>query len=215
VAERFPTDAKPGTEDGADGIDGEDSRIHEEFCFDKQPKQFLSVVSQHADALVFDEVHASPEVHFLRWGLGRDWKGKGEGCVFVVLAIPMARFSNERTIYKYISDGEPYPWQPHERTYVQLRAWARLLTINKSFYCFGREIPLHVGEHLCSNAIFLREVLEKHSGRTRDDWHPDDYAVYPEESRVAKDTGTFSDVIAFLRHHQLPWEQTYVFGSKS
>jgi hypothetical protein len=135
--------------------------------------------------------------------------------VFVVLAIPMARFSNERTTYKYISDGQPYQWQSTERTYIQLRAWARLLTINKSFYCFGREIPLHVGELLYSNAIFLREVLEKHCRRTRDDWHPDDYAVYPEESKVAKDTGTFSEVIAFLKRHQLPWERTQWLASNS
>jgi len=44
-------------------IDGEDHRIHEEFCFDKQPQKFFAIVSKQADALVFDEVHALPEAH--------------------------------------------------------------------------------------------------------------------------------------------------------
>jgi len=195
-------------------IDGEDNRIHEEYCFDKQPKEFFAVVSHHADALVFDEVHDSPEAYFLRWGVGKEWERKGEGCVFVVLAIPMARFSNERTIYKYISDLEPYSWTNYARTNIQLRAWARLLTVNKGFFCFGREIPYDVGEQLASNAIFMREVIEKHCKRTRDDWQPEDHALHPEESMAAKDTDTTPAVIEFLRMNNLPWEKTQPFGSR-
>lgn len=189
-------------------IDGEDSRIHEVFCDDKRPQIFLATASQHADALVFDDVHALPEAYFLRWGVGKEWHRKGEGRVFVVLAIPLARFSNERTIYKYISDFQPYPWMDYERTNIQLRAWARLLTVNKNIHCFGREIPYAVGEQLYANGIFLREVIEKHSKPTSDDWHPEDHAFYAEESANAKDTDTFPKVIEFLRSHNLPWEKT-------
>jgi len=126
----------------------------------------------------------------------------------------MARFSNERTIYEYISDLEPYSWTNYARTNIQLRAWARLLTVNKGFFCFGREIPYDVGEQLASNAIFMREVIEKHCKRTRDDWQPEDHALHPEESMAAKDTDTTPAVIEFLRMNNLPWEKTQPFGSR-
>lgn len=196
-------------------IDGEDDDIHEQFCFDKQPQEFFRTVSDHADAVVWDEVHDRSSIYFIRHGVGREWEAKGDGRVFVVIAIPLARFSNERTIYKYISDFQPYPWTNYARTYIQLRAWARLLTVNKHFWCFGREIPHELGEKLYSNAVFLRDVIEKRLMHTRDDWHPDDYARYPEESVVAKDIETFPSVVEFLRRHNLPWEDTGKLTSKS
>ncbi len=195
-------------------FDGEDGRIHEEFCYDKRPQELLALVSKHADALIFAEVPASPEAHFLRWGIGKDWERKGECRVFMVLAIPLAKLSNDRIIYKYISDLQPYPWSNDTRTSIQLRAWARMLQINKRFLCFGREIPINIGEQIYSNDIFLRDVIETHCVRIHDDWHPEDYALYPEESRVAKDTETLPDVIAFLRTHNLPCEKTQLFGPR-
>ena len=188
-------------------IDGEDDRVHEEFSFDKQPERFFSTISQHVDALIYDEIHDSPYAYFLRWGVGKEWERKGETRVFVVLAVPLARFSNERTIWKYITDQAPYPWE-YGRTNIQLRAWARLLAVYKGVYCFGAEIPYETGVELESNTVFLRDVIENHRVRTRDDWHPEDYALYPSESLVAKDTDTFPQVLEFLKRYNLPWEAT-------
>jgi len=189
-------------------IDGEDGGIHEEFCFHKQPEQFFATVSEQAGSVVREEVHWIPEAHFLRWGLGKDWKRKGEGGVFLILAIPLARFSNDRIIYRYISDLQPYPWEDYVCN-IEIRAWARLLTVNELFHRFYQEIPYEVGEQVNSNRIFLREVIEKHSRRTRDEWCPEDYAVYPEESRACKEPENLGPVVEFLRKHNLPWENTH------
>lgn len=188
-------------------IDGEDTAIHEQFSFDKQPQHFFSTISQHLDASVFEEVHDSPYAYFLRWGVGKDWQKKGQSRVFVVLAVPLARFSNEHTVYKYITDFEGYPWE-YTRTYIQLRSWIRLLNIGKKIYCFGRELTVETAEEFQSNNTFLRAIIENKLQRTRDDWHPEDYALYPSESSVAKETETLGDVIAFLKENNLPCEET-------
>ena len=91
-------------------IDGEDERIHEQHFFDKHPGEFFATVSRHVDVLVWEDVHTSPAAYFIRWGKGKEWRSKGESGVFVVLAVPLARFSNERMVFKYISDFTPYPW---------------------------------------------------------------------------------------------------------
>lgn len=191
-------------------IDGEDECIHERFCYDKQPREFFATVSQHADAVDFDETHARSDIYFLRWGVGKEWRRKGEGRVFVILGIPLARLSNQRTIYSYISDFQPYQWAwaDYPRTNIQLRAWARLLVLNKQFSCFGREIPYAVGEKLYANQIFVQEVIKEHCVHPRDDWHPEDHAYSAAESRIAKDTETFPQVIQFLRDHDLPCERS-------
>ena len=189
-------------------IDGEDGRIHEQFAFDKAPQHFFSTISQHSDALVWEDVHDHCVVHILRWGIDKEWMNDGEGRVFVVMAIPLVRLSNERTIYKYISDFQPYPWANYARTKIQLRAWVRLLFISKGFLCFGREISHQAGESIWSNKVFLRDIIENQSKRTRDDWHPEDHALHPEESLVAKDTDTLPTVIEYLKTNNLPWEMT-------
>lgn len=103
-------------------------------------RHFFSAVSEHADPLVFDEVPAWPEAHFLRWGIGKDCLRKGEGRVFVLLAIPLARFSNERISCKYISDLIYPIFGPiRGRSMLAIssfRAWARLVTVHKQFFCF-------------------------------------------------------------------------------
>lgn len=188
-------------------IDGEDEAIHEKYIFDKQPRRFLSVVSEHVDALVFRDVPAIPEAYFIRWGLGEEWSKKGESRVFVVLAIPLAQLSHERTIFKFISDFEPGPWT-YGRTNIELRAWARLLFVNKGFQCNGRETSYFTGEKLWANALFLPELIGDRNELRKVDWHPEDYALYPGESQIAKETHTLPQVIEFLRSHQLPWEET-------
>jgi hypothetical protein len=195
-------------------IDGEDESIHEQFAFDKNPQHFFTTVSQHSDALIWDEVPDQCVAYFLRWGIGKEWMRRGEGRVFVVLAIPLARLSNERTIYKYISDFQPYPWANYARTNIQLRAWARLLTISKGFICFGREVSVDVGQKIWSNDVFLRDIIENHCEHTRDDWHPEDHALYPEESVVAKDVDTLPSVIDYLKANNLPWEMTRLCGTR-
>jgi hypothetical protein len=195
-------------------IDGEDKAIHEQFAFDKNPQHFFTTVSQHSDPLIWGEVPDQCVAYFLRWGIGKEWMSKGEGRVFVVLAIPLARLSNERTIYKYISDFQPYPWTNRARTNIQLRAWARLLTISKGFVCFGREVSVSAGDKIWSDTVFLRDIIENECKHTRDDWHPEDHALYPEESVVAKDTDTLPFVIDYLKVNKLPWETTRLWGMR-
>lgn len=187
-------------------IDGEDDQILEKFYFDKQPEHFFSTISQHLDALVFQEVNEPAYAYFLRNGVGKEWKSKGEQTVFVVLAVPLARFSNERTAYKYVTDLNPYPWD-YGRCHIQLRAWARLLNVSKGVHCFGKSIPIAAGERLSNNQVFLRDVIENELGHERD-WHPEDYALYPGESVQAKATETLPHVIEFLKKNSLPWKET-------
>jgi len=188
-------------------IDGEDARIHEEFHFDKRPEKFFETVSQHVDSLIWDEVHDSPEAYFIRWGSAVRLVSTHDSDILFVLRVPLARFSNERTIWKYIADTSCYPWN-YARTNIELRAWARLLFVNKGIGCHGCEVPYDVAESMESNSIFLHEVIEKKLRRTKDDWHPEDHALYPDESRVAKNVDTLPDVLAFLQHHNLPFEKT-------
>lgn len=184
-------------------IDGEDDRIHEHFLFDKQPERFFNTVSQHVEGLVYEEVSALPYAYFTRWGIDKEWKRKGQSRIYVVLAIPLARFSNERIIYKYISDFNPYPWD-YPRAYIQLRAWARLLHLELGFACFGKEVSYEFGQTIWSNHAFLHDAMERQLYNTRDDWHPEDYGLSPKESMVAKDTESLPQVIQFLRDHNLP-----------
>ena len=39
------------------------------------------------------------------------------------------------------------------------------------------------------------------------DWYPEDYALYPSESKQAKAVEHLSEVTEFLRSHGLPWEE--------
>lgn len=187
-------------------IVGEEARIHEEFFFDKQPSHFFSTISEHIDSVVWEEVHDTPTAYFLRSGVGKEWRRKGDCGVFFVLAVPVARFSSDRTIWKYIVDHTPYPWR-YDRTYIQLRAWARLLDLNKRVHCVGSEIPFEIAEKIESNQIFLRDVIENRLKGTHDKWHPEDEALYRSESAAAKNTESLPWVIDFLRKHDLPWEE--------
>jgi len=152
-----------------------------------------------------EDIPAKPEAYFIRWGKGKEWRSKGDSRVFVVLAVPLARFSNERIIFRYISDFQPYPWE-YGRTNIQLRAWARLLFLNKGFFCHGREIPYKIGEEIESNTVFLHDLIENRKALVRTDWHPEDYALSPSESVVAKDVHTLPRVLKFLRAFGLPCE---------
>jgi len=193
-------------------IAGEDTRIFEEQCYDKRLNKFLGDVSRYTDVLIYDDISASCEAWFLRLGAGSDWTSKGHGRVMVVVRVPMARLSNELTVYRYISDFEPYPWD-RGRTAVQLRAWARLLFISKGMTCYGRDLDYDVGQSLCGNGAFIHEILESHQHclHCRDDWHPEDHALYPEESRAAKPDEFFPGVIEFLRENGLPYQPTRLF----
>lgn len=195
-------------------IDGEDNHIHERFLFDKQPEHFLTTISQHVDTLVYDEIHDTPRACFIRWGVNKEWERKGDTGVFVVIAVPLARFSNERTIYKYITDFTAYPWN-YGRTQIQLRAWARLLDLNKHIACYAYEIPYTLGQSLESNDKHLRDLIETKLCRTRDDWHPEDYGLYPSESRAAKDTQNLHHIIEFLKTNNLPWEEISLIKSSN
>jgi hypothetical protein len=194
-------------------IRGEDSRVFESQSYDKNPNQFLSVISRHVDALIYQDVPASPEAWFVRWGLGVDWIGQGQSGVFMVVRVPLARLSNELTIYKYVSDFEPYGWN-EGRTAVQLRAWARILFVTKGICCIGREVSYELGKQIWNNDVFLNEIFEDYSRieRCRDDWCPEDYALYSSESVVAKDDPFFPAVIEFLKKHGLPYQETQLFG---
>lgn len=185
-------------------IDGEDESIHQQFYFDRDPGHFFSTVSKHADQLVFEDTRDSPYAYFVRRGIGKDWEKKGDGRVFVIIAIPIASLSNERTIFKYISDFEPYSWTNHARGHIQLRAWARLLDLTKNIHCYGREVSLEIADEIWNNSIFLRGVIKNQLRHPEDDWHPEDYARSTKESMVAKATDTLPHVIEFLKQHNLP-----------
>jgi len=77
-------------------IEGEDDRIHEDHSFDKQPERFFSTISRHTDALIYQDLMAQPQAYFIQWGLGGEWKGKGESRVFVVVAVPLAQIGGAR-----------------------------------------------------------------------------------------------------------------------
>lgn len=188
-------------------IEGEDDRIHEDHSFDKQPERFFATISKHTDALIYQDLVAQPLAYFIQWGLGSEWKKRGESRVFVVVAVPLAQMSNERTVYKHICEFNPSPWD-YGRTNIELRAWARLLFVNKSIPCYGRAVSYKTGEKLWSNSLFLPELLDDFKVCQRIDWSPEDYALYPTESTVAKDTDSLPRVIEFLRSHNLPWERT-------
>jgi hypothetical protein len=196
-------------------IDGEDERIFEQQSYDRDPVKFLSTISTHVDQLVFEEVHDSPDAWFIRHGVGKEWGARGDHRVFVIVRVPLARFSNEVTIYRYLSDFLPYPWN-EGRCAVQLRAWARLLAISKGIHCWGREVSLEAGNLIEDNSVFLHELLTDHQQvhRCREEWHPEDCALYPEESAVAAPDVFFPAVIDFLKTHRLPYEKTRLFGPR-
>ncbi|ATC64804.1 hypothetical protein CMV30_12970 [Nibricoccus aquaticus] len=189
-------------------IDGEDSQIFDWCDYDKRPALFLKEISQYVDSLIYDEIPASPEALFVRYGSGKDWKRKGQNRVFVIVRVPLARLSNETIIFRYVSDFMPYYWD-EGRTAVQLRAWARLLFITKNISCQGCEVPLEIAEKMEDNQLFLHEIFESPKLHRRcHDWHPEDYALYPQESRVAQPDAFFEHMIAFLKTHNLPHEPT-------
>lgn len=47
-----------------------------------------------------------------------------------------------------------------------------------------------------------------------DDWHPEDHALYSEESIVAKDTDRLPAVTDYLRKNTLPWEMTRLWSAR-
>jgi hypothetical protein len=82
--------------------------------------------------------------------------------------------------------------------------------VNKCIPCHGRAISYKTGEKLCDNSLFLPELINDHKNFQRVDWSPEDYALFPNESKVAKDVDSLPKVIAFLRFHGLPCEPTTV-----
>lgn len=191
-------------------IDGEDDRIFEEQSYDKRPQEFLATISRHADAALYSDVPYRSEAWFLRKGIGSDWE-KAHSRVFVVVRVPIAQLSNELTVFRYLTDFEPYQWA-EGRAAVQLRAWARLLFISKHISCFGREVSLELSDQISSNAVFLHDVIENQVQHTRDDWWPEDVALYPSESVVAKSDHFFPAVIEFLKTHHLPFADSGRIG---
>ncbi len=185
-------------------IDGEDSRIQERQNFDKQPVDFLKVISSHLDPMIWDDIGARPEAYFIRWGQnGKLFRQEDQ--IFVVLAVPIARFSNDRIVNRYVSDLTPYPWQ-YPRANIQLRAWARIFHLSKEVTCWGCEIPYKLGYTLQNNSDFIHLVVSDKSFR-RNVWHPEDYALHPSESAQAVNDEMLPSVIHFLRSHNLPWEE--------
>lgn len=185
-------------------IDGEDDRVYLDLHLDKDPQLFWNTVCEHVPLEGSTERIAFLEAHFIRRGIGKDWEKRGQSGVFVVLAIPLMQLSSERIIWKYISDFTEYPWN-YQRTKIQLRAWARLLFLGRRFVIHGREMSLDVADKFESNTEFLGGLIEDRMKVPRIDWHLDDYALSPEESRVSKDWDTLHKVLKFLQDHELPF----------
>ena len=181
-------------------LDGEDEQIYQRWQFDKNPRLFWEVARPESTA----DTGAMPEAYFIRWGTGSEW-AKGHSGVFVVLAIPLCQISPELTLYRYVSDFTPYPWD-YPRTRIQLRAWVRLLYGQGGYIIHGREMSYETGEKLESNSQFLRSFVNDASLIRRLDWHPDDFALSRAESAVAKEADTLPHVLQFLASHGLPTE---------
>jgi Putative DNA-binding domain len=184
-------------------IDGEDEQVHRRWFFDKNPREFWAAMCTPTTTIGSESRSVTPEAYFIRWGKGPQWAKKGDSAVFVVLAIPLCQLSDERVVYKYVSDFTPYPWT-YRRSNIQLRAWARLLYCQGGFIINGREMTYETGEKLAENSGFLRHFLDDRRTVSQLGWHPDDYALSDTESVVAKEVETFSEVLAFLRQHDLP-----------
>lgn len=183
-------------------IDGEDERIHEEFCFDKQPRRFWETVQQQFAAWIYDDTREAPEAFFIRRGKPGFWATDNEDLIHVVLRFPLAQLSDGLTIWRYITDFTGYPWD-YPRTHIQLRAWARLLHHHSRFFVIGFAVSAQDFKKFETNTVFLPESIEA-TERGRLAWHPDDYANSAKESCSAKDTDTFPQVLKFLEHHKLP-----------
>ncbi len=185
-------------------LDGEDQRIHQEFNFDKKPSFFLSTISDYADAPAIQENLGRGEAYLIQWGVGKDWHKKGETRVFMVVRFPIMNLSHELTVYKYVADFGPSPWE-YGRTNIELRAFVRLLWNQKGISTYGRAISHKDGLALESNELMLPELF---TGRMleRVKWEPDDYAHDLSESLAAQDLDTFPEVIAYLQRHGLPWQ---------
>jgi len=182
-------------------LDGEDVQVYQRWQFDKNPRLFWEVASSERAI----DRRVMPEAYFIRWGTGSEWLKKGQSAVFVLLAIPLCCLSSELTVYRYISDFNPYPWD-YPRSNIQLRAWARLLYGPGGYIIHGREMAYKTGEMLEGNTLFLRNFVNDGSLIRRLDWHPDDFALSEKESAVAKEADTLPEVLEFLASHGLPTE---------
>jgi hypothetical protein len=184
-------------------LDGEDTGIYAYYPYDKQPRKFWDDVSSATKRFNQDERLGFSFAHFIRAGKGSEWARKGDKQVYVVVAIPIASLSTERTVYQYLSDFSPYPWE-YPRTHIQLRAWARLLS-KAGFIITGKELKYDVSERLGANEVFLWPLFETpNPAITSVDWHVDDYALSPNESLASKDSAQLPQVLAFLRDNGLP-----------
>jgi hypothetical protein len=184
-------------------LDGEDPYIYAYSHYDKQPRKFWRDVSAATKRFNQNERLGFSFAHFIRAGKGKDWARKGDKHVYVVVAVPIAALSTERTIYQYLSDFSPYPWD-YPRTHIQLRAWARLLS-KAGFVITGKELKYDVSERLGANELFLWPLFESPGQAiTNVDWHLDDYALGPEESCASKDSARLPEVLTFLRENGLP-----------
>ncbi|MBE7158983.1 MAG: ATP-binding protein, partial [Rhodospirillales bacterium] len=140
-------------------IDGEDDQIYKQHYFDKRPRALLSTLDDHLKTADWEATGATPEAYFIRWGGGWNWRTRGDFHVLFVFAVPLARFSNERIIFRHVSDFTPYPWN-HADSHVQLRAWAELLLMDRNILIQTCEAPYALGESLEKNTRFWKDLLD-------------------------------------------------------
>ena len=183
-------------------IDGEDGRIHEEHFFDKQPKLFLSTVSHHLETTNWEYTGAMPEAYFIRRGRGWRWRVKGNFDVMFVLAVPLARFSNARIIFRYVCDFTPYPWN-YLRTHIQLRAWAELLLADKNVVTHAWEASRALGESLEINGHFWKDLLDDPKQVARTHWSLDDWIFRQKAEDQASARDMSLQINDFLQSHGL------------
>lgn len=186
-------------------IDGEDTQVHESFCFDKQPRRLWELLEKLNSNETTREAPALAEAFFIRRGKPKKWPSGDESRVLVVLRVPLARLSNELTIYKYISDFTSYPWEEDhaDRCAIQLRAWCRMLHLHHGFKLWGCTVQDKEWSKIEENDAFLPQTIIA-ADKGRWSWEPEDYAYLETESRAAKDTDTLLPVLEFLEYHGLP-----------
>ena len=143
-----------------------------------------------------------PEAYFIRWGGGWRWRVRGDFDVMFVLAVPLARFSNERIIFRYVCDFTPYPWN-YLRTHIQLRAWAELLLADKNVVTHAWEVSRTLGESLENNGHFWKDLLDDPKQVARTHWSLDDWIFRQETGDQTPARDMSFQINDFLHRHGL------------
>ncbi len=188
-----------------DWMDGEDhADPHKFFCFNKNPKEFLTTLEKEISSEFVDLECGMPEAIF---ALNKDKKNSEndqDARLIFAVGLPLCKFSNELTVYRWIRDDAAggYPW--HSEPYrTHIRIVARLAFRHFNMSIWGLNFEAKEFDNIDNGDLLVPEVLKK-PGRHHNCWHPEDYSLSPLESRVAKETETLPKVLDSMKRMGLP-----------